>query len=432
MAPPQKRSRNEEEGEAVSSTREAQTGGSTPGGTGSNVIATIITNPKPLNYTRVFSKRFQIYTGGFVYTKKDRNFLPTAKQAIFNDYAAFYTTPLACINPNTLAIYMTPAEYGSLNSWTYAKTCRIKITPIGFRLPFATNEVASTFANSQTLVQIGHSVGINNQYNMIEAGYTTSDADTTLPTGLVAYDPDLTLYGTDGSIGANMGVPRHWNRYTTLIRNVGSRKWQGSPNLLDMIQVQNVIDTKGVPIINYKYDFKNGIIRLSPNDVNVQRLVLAQDVEIPLGNQINRFNASSTQTEITTDSIVQKNMVTPVQAAFTGMYSYNTPIDKAMFMVRQLSHDLTPDHPPLLHFGVLPVQSNPVNAPSATFANVAMVWEVETELHTETSTGYINPDTIALNLKSWDPMLYIPEANYLNIYGINTYISNRLVNDATA
>lgn len=66
----------------------------------------------------------------------------------------------------------------------------------------------------------------------------------------------------------------------------------------------------------------------------------------------------------------------------------NSPIEKAPYMSRQFGQSLTPDHAPLLHFGVMPVQSNPVNAPKATFANVAMIWEIETELHTTTSIGY--------------------------------------------
>ena len=44
-------------------------------------------------------------------------------------------------------------------------TCPIKVTPLGYRLPFATNETDSTYTNSQTLIQIGYGIGINNQMN---------------------------------------------------------------------------------------------------------------------------------------------------------------------------------------------------------------------------------------------------------------------------
>ena len=57
---------NEEADSTVSGRLNApQAGGSTPGGTGSQVVATIVRNPRIEKISLTFNKRFQIYTGGF-------------------------------------------------------------------------------------------------------------------------------------------------------------------------------------------------------------------------------------------------------------------------------------------------------------------------------------------------------------------------------
>lgn len=49
---------------------------------------------------------------------------------------------------------------------------------------------------------------------------------------------------------------------------------------------------------------------------------------------------------------------------------------------------MTPYDPPLINFGVLPVQTNTPLSPTADFAAVCGIWEVSTELHLEYHWSY--------------------------------------------
>ncbi len=422
-------------GPAVSSAREAQTGGSTPGGTGANVIATIITNPSLNNISTTFKKRFQIYTGAFSMKTVKYDFLPANLQNLFDSGTFFFVTPLACINPNYLQLYCTRAEFSYIPEFTYATSCSIKVTPLGFRLPFATNEGASTYANSQTLVQIGSGIGINKQYNMVECGYATEISDTTDPVkGELTFTPQEVLYGSNGSIGACMGVPRHWNRYTVLAKlptSDSETETTGSPMLLNMINVQNVIDTKGMPVINYKYDFKNGFLFCNTDPNRTQRAIQSQHGSRNEGMTFMEFKAyRNTGPDGAVATAAPLPIIQGNDSYKNPTMDYNSPIEKAPYMSRQFGQSLTPDHAPLLHFGVMPVQSNPVNAPKATFANVAMIWEIETELHTTTSIGFVDSDVQRPNIKSWDPVFYTNDFTTADIDPrlASAYISGRRMN----
>lgn len=80
-------------------------------------------------------------------------------------------------------------------------------------------------------------------------------------------------------------------------------------------------------------------------------------------------------------------------------------IEKSHWMTRQYGQRLTADRPPLIHFGVLPVQSNAAMAPTATFANVCVIWQIETELECEYSYDFTSSGVVNLNQKAFDPIV---------------------------
>ena len=49
-------------------------------------------------------------------------------------------------------------------------------------------------------------------------------------------------------------------------------------------------------------------------------------------------------------------------------------------MQMQATNDQSPNTPPWLYFGGMPVQSNPIFAPAATFTSCVHTWQIETEL----------------------------------------------------
>lgn len=410
-----------------------QPGSSLPGGTGASVSSVIIHNPNDTTTVPIrFKKTFQLYTGGYQFLKTNIGGQQTAAgfrlpRSPFSTGTIGYITPLACIPPDISALYMSPAQFENLPPWTFAKTGRIKITPLGYRMPFATNEADSTYANSQTLVQIAYSVGLNTKWNCITAGYTAADADLTLPTG---YDDDFNwgemMYDNTGegeeptNIGAIMGVPKLLNYYTTL---VPGKTTQESIPLIDHMMIQNVNDCKGCPIINYEYTFKNGLLKL-PTNVFAQRRAQRTGFSIPqtIGeNPPPLLNGQDSYTN---------NMTSATVESLNGLNinQYDWHIEKAPFFNRQLGQANQPDRPPLVHFGCMPVQANAALSATPVYSNVVIQWMVETELICETNFRYADSEFAMAYLGSYDPNVFSTPTIMQDILVNNTpkyYVSNR-------
>lgn len=417
-----------------------QAGSSLPGGTGASVASTIIRNPSSGMHTVRFNKTFQLYTGGFQFrniNKGDLSGMHAVLARQFSNNAHFLMTPLAILNPDYKGLFMSPLEWQTLSqNITWASECRIRLKPLGYRLPFATNEAASGFANSQTLVQCAYGVGLNNQMNIIEGGYGTTGSDLTLPTTITDFDHGRSLYGLGGTVGANVGIPRHWNNYCTVAyQTTASSDTMPSPNLLDFICVENVNDTKGMPVVEYKYDYKCGLINV-PEAVIQMRDALANDSTDPnsadfglkrypegfIHTNFSYANGSGIQ-EIGSDyDVINWNNYT----------RFNDRIEKAPIITRNVGNGLTPDCPPMVFFGCMPVQSNAALSPNASFANAVIQWVVETELITHTHHDLFMPDLVRTYVtQSWDPQTW--GGTSISFGASNTYnppvayIANRAV-----
>lgn len=424
----------------------SQAGSSMPGGTGASVSSVIIHNPSDIGHNSMrFKKTFQLYTGGFRFLKTDVSGQQTASgfrlvESPFASPSLGLCTPLACMIPDILAWYMSPAQFSALPPWTYAKTCRIKITPLGYRLPFATNEANSTYANSQTLVQICYSVGLNTKWNMIAAGYQVADSDLTTPTG---YDTNIAynelLYGTDtadpqseGALGASLGVPKHLNLYTTIVP--GKNTYEDVP-LIDHMCVQNINDCKGIPIINFEYTFKNGLLKL-PSTNFVQRQRIRDGFEIP--QAIGEGNPPLVSNTGNDDSNRMTGTYAPNSINGNQLNVDNSQkilIEKAPFFNRQLGQSNQPDRPPTVHFGCMPVVSNAALATKPSYSDAAVQWMVETELLCETNYAYADTINQTAFLSSYDPNIYTTFTQMQTILNSQAplfYVSNRLASSKYA
>lgn len=404
-----------------------QAGGSVPGGTGSSTDLgySIETERQPGQHA-IFNKTFQLNSAALKLVRLNRNNVTdTNLGALVTANTHIWTTPLMTLNPNIMQLYMSKAEYEALPPWAYATHCEIVVTPSGFKLPFGTNEAATTYANSQTYIKIGWGIGLNNKYNCLLSGIETATDDLVTPTALddAGFDPNATFYGTDGSIGCNMGVERSFNRYLSII----TANFTSPPNLINEICMKNAVDVRGSTIINYKHDFKNGLLKVN---ANVQQNVISDGLTMPLGFQHNTYGTKSFNRTATAT-------YQPNQEFSTGLQNYPTmaygdPIEKSVGLIRQLSHMTTPDEPPLVSFGVWPVQSNPFNAATATFANVSFTWDVRTKLHVSYNYNYVGPEWHAPFLKSYDPMWVTDDFGTTNPYYVpwlsSFYISNRRCN----
>lgn len=372
-----------------------QTGSSMPGGTGSDVIATILENPGTTHASLIYRKAFQIYTAGFKFKVLDNH----SWTSVFHNGTKMLCTPLVDISPNERSWFIDPMEDSIMPLNTWAKRCRIKVTPLGYRLPFATNEAASSFANSQTLVQIAYGVGLNKILNYVSTGVKVNVSDLTdISDFQTRENASKMLYGNDGAdtdIPASVGIPRHYNSYISFPHSDAT----GKPSLLRYINIRNVNDCKGVPVIDYTYKYKCAPLKNADVSVREQaHFPILEGFTTALPTRLGgRYNAKSESSALSATSCI------PYGRTKTQAFGYETILEKSQLMQRNVGDSNTPDAPPTLTFGVLPVQSNAALSPTATFANVVVQWYIETELEVEHSPVSIFPFANMPNIQAWDP-----------------------------
>lgn len=408
-----------------------QAGSGLPGGTGADVMATIIKNPHLPNSMFAFKKTWQFYTGAFQFaTTPAVLFFDATTNPAFNALSPdtqVLITPLAALDPGMLPLYMSPYEYSQLPAFTHAKACRIKVTPLGYRLPFQTNEAAAGYANSQTLVQIAHSVGLNTMYDITATTYSIDPANPTVVTKTDSVEDDYVskLYGNPDAaagriIGANVGVPVHLNLYTGILScrdKSGALTAGETVNLIDNMQIQNVNDTKGVPIINFQHEFKNGLLNVPNQVIDSQRRKYIGTTPAPGTNVWAEASEGVNQTAFSTYNSFP-NPSKPAGFGETGdttnnsfdqqdpltAITYNRCIEKSFWLQNQAAQHQTPDYTPLLHYGCMPVPNNPALATAETYSPCVIQWQVECELMCEVNLNSINPYYNIPYIKKWDPI----------------------------
>ena len=179
---------------------------------------------------------------------------------------------------------------------------------------------------------------------------------------------NTTSDGPDASVCCSYNVPRHINIYAHihLPANVDY-------DLTTLTQVVNAQNLPDATVINYKYDFKNGMLTSpkslvdcfgNPGDANIGSWTGFKSD--PLGYQM--------QTK------AENKHAYHVDYRNGALGQYAFPIEKSAFMQMQATNDQSPNTPPWLYFGGMPVQSNPIFAPAATFTSCVHTWQIETEL----------------------------------------------------
>lgn len=417
--------------DSVSSAMEVnpQPGTSLPGGTGADISATIIKNPHIKTVKFRFNKTFQCYTGGFQFTQvSPSTFLPANDKLpwdeVFNSWSKWHLTPLAALDPGAIWMYCTPSEFNNLPHFAYATSCGIKVTPLGYRLPFQTNESQAGYANSQTLVQCCSAVGLNTIFNIAITNYEipTSTDPTKIANSLAKEPPyEYLMYGSGSHVGACVGVPKHFNMYTAIMLERGGTSTSNpiteSPNLIDHMCIQNVNDTKGIPVINYTHEFKNGLLKFPTsasqrNVLNRNSTVAQSTLQEGFTNTLpNYFRSGANQ-----DSGGNGWLDTTYNVNFNPSYTdyavpgdstdnfYNFTIEKSYWLQRQIGQQQTPDYSPYVHFGCMPVPSNFALATTETYAASVIQWEVQTCLEVEVNLNSITAYYPVPYLKSWDPV----------------------------
>lgn len=407
-----------------------QAGGSVAGGTGSSIGSDNVISDNPTgDFSCTFTNSFQVYTGAFQFKLNGPTVKPDV-HGISSKTNNYLSTPLSVIDPNDVLYYMSQVEFyqltkGNTRPYIWATHAEFDITPLGYRLPFATNEAASGYANSQTLVQIATSVGLERHFGVFINGYNNSDADpTTTESYNDSWSPDNMIWGQGSTnLGAVIGIPRHHNRYATIYFEPKSNMSEpGStafhPRLVQYMDISNVNDVKGGPVIKYKYDFKCAPIAMP------DRLNIYADTNNIRNFGMHRGPQPTTGygqlIEYQQNEVLTNNYVNLIDWTNT-----NLPLEKSPYMSTFISQDMSVKSPPLIYFGCLPIQSNAPLSTKATFSPGVVVWKITARLHVRGSyknTANGIPSPMAL-----DPIINYKLLNYLEYNHRLFYAGERII-----
>lgn len=400
-------------------------GGSAPGTSGGVVVGAGHNPGGSLKFT----KKFQIYTGAFQFTNMSMNdhFLKAQYAESGNTTVYSLATPLCCLDPNQLPLFLTEQEFDNLPPYAFARSCKIRVVPLGFRLPFETNSSHAGTANSQLIVQCAKAVGLNHKFEGYTCGYSADPGDLTKPTGYVQnVSLRSLLYGqseNSANIGCNVGIVRHFNWYYNIF-NLGryghdGEVFGGTPNLLKSMEVMNVNDVRGLPIIDYQYNYKCAPLKMGRTS-QVETYYYQSS-----GSRKTTFKAwrphNSEQNNIDVANVLIDGM--PTNGGYQNNWEplYTTIVEKAAFMILDPKEGRQSDvTPPLVHFGCMPIQSNPPLAPHASFSPGVIQWEVHTEMDVEFLTDSPYPHNSGPWQIQYDPVVMRGIVQDLGWAGINS------------
>lgn len=373
--------------------------------------------------TYKFTKKWQISTGSIQFTNKE---IPTTWQPLFRnpDQKALMVTPLATIDPNNLAWFLSPKEHSELPNYSFAKSCKIKVRPLGYRLPFETNASVTSSANSQNLIQIAWSTGLNHKFPIFQSGVTVDQNNPTLVNSFsTVANLRASLYGTQ-SIGANVGVPRLLNFNTHIVIN-NKQTADGntySPNLLKAMTVANIIDVRGTVIHDFTYNYKVGILKFGNSSICQMNTWQPADLTDSCFATQADITGSTGQSNFRLHDTQRVWIPGDDNASTVPFIPYNNCIEKAEYVrIDPTAGHLSDLTPPTVCFGIMPVQSNSPYAPVATFSPAVAFWEVETEFDVQCMTDFTSGDGAC---GPW-PFQYDPRIiRKLQTYGEGSWFSS--------
>lgn len=389
---------NETEG-ACAAPMAGQPGSSTAGGVGESGTADapiLIGAGHNPSVSYKFTKKFQICTGSsiFQYGKLPENYKPAFTQP---DMCGMMATPLQIIDPNNISWFMTRKEFQELPKYSFATRCGIKVRPLGYRLPFQTNQTAASDANSQSLIQVAWATGLNHKFTTIHATMAYA-ADLVTPSNTVGNGQNIeqTLYKFHG---ATIGVPRLLNYSCNIVQQSYSAKADNennyAPHLLKTMTVANIIDVRGKHIHNFEYKYKIAPLKLGRTTTPLMQVGVNR-------SDVSQISFAARKSGVDTDKAPYTHMVDQRIIGRADSVSHMAEIEFTYDHILEKSAvvriDPTMGHvsdlaPPCVYFGCMPVQANSPYAATASFVPAVVYWEVETDLDVTVMTDFIGSNS---------------------------------------
>nr|QTE03993.1 MAG: capsid protein [Motacilla cinerea parvoviridae sp.] len=357
-------------------------GGKSGRGGGSGIVG-IPRTPKTEYYTKSYRKSWVFFSYGYTH------------KVLQGDTNNWFTTPLALVPVDLLSFYMDQCEFDLLHGRVVAVESRANVRPLGCRMNFQVNSTTSGWATSE-FVAIGQSsIGLNLAMPIINRQYTpngTKPMEVDSSTYLDMAKLDEKLYGGQQNTGQGMAqmVPRHLNMYATLITptndnaSAAAGKYSNpyGPPKLDQYVDRFLVNTSvGVPIVEYNYKFKNGIIfdQYSSFTYNTIAQRKPQFITSSEGTQV--ITTPNLVDNRTAQGEVKENTSINIANAWKNVFEAQQYQTIENYLTYKWTEGQIHDNmQPQIHVGLTAVPAiNPAND-SVDFQNTSIYWAVETEL----------------------------------------------------
>lgn len=351
--------------------------------------------------TRTFKNMFVCNTWGYAYAFNGKD------QTTYNKLM----TPLAAVPANQLSLYMARSEYDLLPSGSRAVSCRVKITPKGFRTSFATQQATSSYSNSNHTLFGVHAIGLNTShfgkiYEVAGRNATkpmivtqTKDCDfESFKKIMWGKEPPITKDTTIKSelpmcIGVHRSLPYYWNMHQyqvqdgTNLNPARCNKNLGWPFLRETMTEWDFAGHVNKPVVDYSYNFNHGLIKSRDG-------FFAMDED-----GTSTFGILSNQQLYAQTYITDKNgqMVSNIGSSVPKkrqlISGYDLEIEKPFCgQWAKVYGDM--QRQPLPFIGIQPILANHPGVAELDYTNCQATWLIETELvvdmYAENSFTYSN------------------------------------------
>ena len=339
--------------------------------------------------TRIYTKKFQLETMGFNPVTINANTLWPGLYTAANRQAASkaLSTPVAGVDPNLLPWYMTKAEFDNLSDYSIAESCRMTVRPLGYRIPFATNQSISENANSSaTLVQVLFGQGLNHKFDGSLGKITAASTNPALPTLFTHEGIDLSSLLYAGDWAACLGTAPFYNQYYAVNKFATPTLTDPqSPMLLKALTLVNIADVRGEPLASVEHKFKCAPLKWENSVQDSSSLYHP--------GRSNAYYISSNKDPATfpPNTLVPPRDYTDdaghlfldLEISSGDTFTYKHQIEKANYMAWRPEGEFNSIPPPHLNFGCMPLRSDvPVSTGTNTVTclPVTVIWELSTEL----------------------------------------------------
>lgn len=348
------------------------------------------------DHYKMYKKVHTILSYGMVPTYFTSSVLATGS-------SAYVTTALAKIPVEYPFLYLDPCEYATLAPGEYVVGLKVTVYMRNVRVAF---ETASTTSSLATLNQNKNglsAVGLNKLGYIIDCKLTSASSAPMVPTTVTAADYtqySTVFYGSNGATptipASYMGVPTPFNTYAAVSGSFPSLTppanpaTAGFPNLMEHVNRFDAADFVGLPIVEYTYKPKIGLLKQQLAGYSMSNNGYGQ-ITVPTMSADKSIRI--TQLTNAANGQPENYLARSGAALVAGDFSYTTPIEKAQ-VFKEFNGTGYPIYQPSVHVGVAAVPSLTATAMSGiptNWTDVQAMFDIECEMITSFQTRAVYP-----------------------------------------